>query len=198
MSLGTRLKKGFGILEVLLAGVIIITMLGALVFVARTTINNTVYSMQKGQAAYLAQEGMEIVRQIRDSNYIDGRGGSEWNTIAGDDSTLRVKTVGEIGIDRPYCIRKKLNNDNIRYHMVDCTDAEIDPQTRGQVNIDGTVYTRYIYFYSSGGKLLSLPTGIDNFLDNSYRVHIVISWSDMGRDRELVVDEVITNSRQAW
>lgn len=74
-------KKGFGILEVLLAGVIIITMLGALVVLGKTVLGNMNYNAQRTQATYLAGEGIETVRQIRDSNYLDRSNTTGWNSL---------------------------------------------------------------------------------------------------------------------
>ena len=79
-------KKGFGILEVLLAGIVIVIVLGSLVFLARNTLNSSIYLSQKAQATFLAQEGIEIVRNIRDSNYIDSNNKTQWDTLLIDNS----------------------------------------------------------------------------------------------------------------
>lgn len=196
MNLGDKIKKGFGVIEVLLAGVIIITMLVALVYIARGALNGAMYSKQRAQAVFLAQEGVEVVRQIRDSNYIDGKPGTKWNTLAGDSPFHEVETV-DTRAD-PYCIRKKLHNSTKRYHMVNCTDDEVDPERSGNIEIDGTNYSRFIHFYSSGGKLLTDPPGIEDPLLSSYRMVVYVRWEHLGDGKEIKIEEIITNSRQAW
>ena len=93
-------KKGFGLLEVLLAGLIIIMMLSALVIVARAAIQNSIYLQQRSQATFLAQEGMEIVRQIRDTNYVDGDNKTKWNTLTKNN----YRTPPDVGEDDEYYI----------------------------------------------------------------------------------------------
>jgi len=199
MSLGDN-KKGFGIVEVLLAGVIIITMLVALVYVARGAINGAIYSKQRVQAVFLAQEGIETIRQIRDSNYVDGKPSTKWNTLTGETSIKEVETISSNGrtLNDPYCIRKNINNSTLRYHMVDCADDKVDPERSGNFEIDGVDYTRYIHFYPTGTKLLTDPSGIKLPQKNSYRVVIFVRWNHLGDEKEIRLDEVIANSRQAW
>ncbi len=199
MNLGDN-KKGFGIIEVLLAGVIIITMLVALVYVARGAINGAVYSKQRVQAVFLAQEGIETIRQIRDSNYIDGKSDTKWNTLAGEASSNKVETIGSNGrtVNDPYCIRKNINNSTLRYHMVDCKDDKVDPERSGNFEIDGVDYTRNIHFYPTGTKLFADPSGIESPEENSYRIVVFVRWNHLGDEKEIKLDEVIANSRQAW
>jgi len=74
-------KLAFGLVEVLLSGAVIIIILGALVMIARAAFNNDLYLQKRAQAIYLAQGGLEIVRQIRDSNWIDGYNDSQWDNL---------------------------------------------------------------------------------------------------------------------
>ena len=196
MNRGTKRKSGFGMLEVLLSGVIIITMLGALVFTARNIINNTTYSQQRAQAAFIAQDAIESVRQIRDSNYIDGVSLTKWDTFAGEYSTI-VPAVSS-----PYCLRKLLHNPRKRYHLVGCTLPEINKVGSAMEEIDGTSFYRYVYFSKVGESLLSDPDIIGAFTDQdpnfAYIVKVEVEWIFLGKDKKIVVEELIANSRQAW
>ena len=71
-------QKGFGLIEVLLASLVIITVIMALIYVGRLAISNSSEAQRRTQATYLAQEAMESVRQIRDSNYIDNDVATSW------------------------------------------------------------------------------------------------------------------------
>jgi type II secretory pathway pseudopilin PulG len=66
-----KMSRGFGLLEVMISGAVIIIILGSLVLVAHAAINNNQYMQKRAEATFLAQEGLEMVRQIRDSNWID-------------------------------------------------------------------------------------------------------------------------------
>lgn len=67
-----RLSQGFTLLETLVAiFIIIVALAGVFGLVARLTFTATLSSAQL-TAAYLAQEGIEIVRNIRDTNYLMG------------------------------------------------------------------------------------------------------------------------------
>lgn len=79
-----KTQKGFGIAEVLIAATIIAVILGALVAAGQAALRALANQEQRLQAAGFAQEGLEIVRQMRDSNWIDGKSATEWDFIARD------------------------------------------------------------------------------------------------------------------
>ena len=62
-------NKGFTIIELLIASVIISTGLLAVVSMIINAFSNTVPLSDNLTASYLAQEGFEIVRRIRDTNF---------------------------------------------------------------------------------------------------------------------------------
>lgn len=65
-------KKGFTILEAMIAiFVIIIGVIGASIAIQQTLFLTRIVSSQL-IASYLAQEGVEIVRNIRDGNWLEG------------------------------------------------------------------------------------------------------------------------------
>jgi len=63
---------GFTILEVVVAISLITVGITAIFTLYQQTISITRVSSQRLIAAYLAQEGIEIVRNIRDTNWIEG------------------------------------------------------------------------------------------------------------------------------
>lgn len=74
-------KVGFTLVELMVVVVVLsIGLIGAMNLVARTFIQARLIS-SKLVAAYLAQEGMEIVRNIRDTNWIQG---NDWDLGIGD------------------------------------------------------------------------------------------------------------------
>ena len=75
------IRKGFTLLEVIIA--LFVLTLGVLggIFVIQQTIILTAHSSARITAIYLAQEGMEIVRNIRDTNWLEEE---DWRKGLGD------------------------------------------------------------------------------------------------------------------
>ena len=67
-----NLKKGFTLLEVIVAIFLITVGIGGAYALISQTISSTTISSQKLIASYLVQEGIEIVRNIRDTNRLEG------------------------------------------------------------------------------------------------------------------------------
>lgn len=75
-----KYSPAFGLIEVLISITIIAIIMAALVGIARMVLTNTVQTQEKSQAVRLAQEGIEIVRQVRDTGWIDRDNTTEWDT----------------------------------------------------------------------------------------------------------------------
>lgn len=65
-------KNGFGLLEVMFATAIFIVVVGSMVTLSRLSLRNAVLATHRAQAFNLAQDGLEVIRQMRDTNWIDG------------------------------------------------------------------------------------------------------------------------------
>ena len=66
-------KRGFTLIETLFAILIFSSSLAALLVVSGGGINNTIFAKNQLTAFFLAQEGVEMVRNIRDSVWLDGK-----------------------------------------------------------------------------------------------------------------------------
>jgi len=92
-------NRGFSLVEVILAGSVFILIATVLVGAIIYGQESTVLSGKRVQAVFLAEEGLEVVRNIRDddfSNLIDGTYGLQvvggrWN-IAGSSETIGIFT----------------------------------------------------------------------------------------------------------
>ncbi|MGB9848015.1 MAG: type IV pilus modification PilV family protein [Minisyncoccia bacterium] len=98
------IKNGFSIIEVMVAiGVILVSFIGMLTLINRSLIfHDLAYS--RLIASYLAQEGIEIVRNIRDNNILQNK---NWNEglsagtyqVQYDDLSLRPYTGEPLKLD---------------------------------------------------------------------------------------------------
>lgn len=64
------MKQGFTLIEVLVASFIIILGAGGVFALVQRTLSFTTNTVLQFEASYLAQEGVEIVRNIRDTNFL--------------------------------------------------------------------------------------------------------------------------------
>lgn len=186
-----HLKKGFGILEVLLAGVIIITMLGALVVLGRTVLMNIANNVARAQATYLAQEGIEITRQIRDTNYIDNTNTTGWNSFVRDGSGA-PKTPAQYGSSF-YSDFFFVTHDASLIKPILKTATPADGEITTE---DGNKFVRTISFRtidkSNAGGIK--PSGAAKPLEADSIVKVIckVEW---GSGKSLSIEEFVANSR---
>lgn len=189
-------KKAFGILEVMIASTIIIIVLSALTSVGRSTLRSSETIQERTQASYLAQEGIEIVRQMRDSNWIDGRSDTQWNSLVFAPSAS------------PSPFEKIVNSQcyKIAYHEDFVTGAKdlnrfglVKAPTcltveKEEIILDNAItYTRYVQIDGVGAALLpgNLPGDQAKLQPNSMKITVVVGWGD----KTIEVSEMMTNWR---
>jgi len=73
-------ESGFGLLEVIIASGVLIMVITSSVALSRMAIRSNVVSLERVQAYNLAQEGIEKVRQVRDTNWVDKDPVTDWKT----------------------------------------------------------------------------------------------------------------------
>ncbi|MCL5410331.1 MAG: hypothetical protein M1324_00550 [Patescibacteria group bacterium] len=171
MTKCNKFRKGFGILEVLVSSLIIITILMALVFVGRTALANSAYSQEKAQAVYVAQEGIEIVRQIRDTNWIDGDNTTGWNSLTSLAGTNNYK----------------VNFSSSKYSLVLGSDS---------VTVNNMAFIRTIKIESVGSLLPGTGASTDvHPTDNALKVTSTVTWSFNNVQKSVSASEILTNWR---
>ena len=139
------MKKGFTIIELLVVILIIsIGITGSYALVGNIFASSSLMA-QRLSAAYLAQEGIEIVRNIRDSNWVNG---DSWNNGI---------TTGNFEVDyddlalSAYSGNKLKINNNI-YNYTSGTDS---------------IYDRKITISTNGSDSLNIAVTITWFSNNS-------------------------------
>lgn len=185
----TGLKKGFGILEVLVSAVIIIIVLSALVFIGNAALSNSVYTQQRAQAIYLAQEGIEQVRQMRDTNWIDGNNSTQWNALLWNSGKTALTDITP-ALGNTLDVQKGSAPMANRYGLVQTTLPEI--------SINGTDYTRSVNVASVGSLLPTDISGGANDVNKSItalKITVSVSWVSKMGSKAVSSSEIITNWR---
>lgn len=201
-------------MEVLISSAVIIVVLGTLVFIARSAITNAQYMQERAQAIALAAEGIETVRQIRDTNYIDGNSLTKWNTITGVGSATLITyhiskasnarrnaivenaAAAPVVFDPPYYINRDLLGGRLRI-----VNTLFPVPT---INIAGVNYTRKIIFINianttasmTSPQLLTNPIDVSSAGNNGFEAMVEVTWSGSGgKAGRVELTELITNSR---
>ncbi len=172
------MKKAFGLIEVLIASAIIATILGGLVFVGRYTMESSMNTLTRSEALALATEGIEIVRQIRDTNWIDTNKDTSWNTLV-------LESTGKflaVDLSKDYQVHYIKTDSGLRYGLSTGNGEKI-------ILNDGSVFLRTISF-ESPGNLVKGESGQIASSDNAMRVTCQVSWGD---NHSVVLSELLTN-----
>lgn len=193
-------SKAFGIVEALIASSIIAMILFALVAVGRNSIRGVEEAEKRSQAILLAQDAIEQVRQIRDSNWISSTG-EDWNSLVWNGDNLVKVTPDDYIIEY-----KKFAADGLkkimRYGLVETTDNGllVNLGGTGEVGnrIGGNDFYQLITIDTSNISNLIPVSGddVDPKPDiNAIKVTAKISWDD---NKSLEISEVLTNWRPAY
>ena len=187
LSISKNYRPGFGLIEVLISLSIITVLLASLVSVGKTMLGNSLNVQEKAQAVRLAEEGLEIVRQIRDTNWIDGNmnGVTEWDTLvyaaSGSSGSWSPAEGG-----KSYGI---LFDDDIKaLHLVPTTG------NGDAITIDNVKFYRKIEVANLTNLLPAGPDG-QNMRGNGKKFTAKII---MPNGKEIAVSEILTNWRPAW
>lgn len=184
-----KAKNGFGLIEVLISAAILIVILGALVAIGRMALTNIRVSQERAQATYLAQEGLEVARQIRDTNWVDGLNNTDWNDFMFDGTSYPLDVVKprqeNISIVSDDSVSVKISQSPFvfgkswtPFYNFDSSDA-FEP-----VTIDGVTYDRCLVLEQTGSLVpsdSSLPA--NDYRNNNYHSLLIrakVYWPSNG------------------
>lgn len=173
-------KSGFTLLEVIIAITILTMAVGGSFILIQQTLIASSLNQSKLIAYYLTQEGIEIVRNIRDGNWLKQRSNPDtlWDKGLADDLT--------IGQSQDF--------------IVDYRAQELSSFVDTPLNLD---IERVFYNYSPDGdptpfkRKISI-TKVDlpdtsNPADYALKVLVQIEWSERGRNHSVEATEYIYN-----
>ncbi len=155
-------SKGFTLLEIMIAiAILIVGIVGISIVFSRISILTSGIS-NRLVAAYLAQEGIEIVRNIRDTNWVEGIG--DW------DYGLTTCSGG--------C-------------EADYNDEELSSYGGNYLNIDSDNFYSYSVGTETKYKRKITITSPGDPEGDVLKVSVLIEWSEKGEDYDFEAEEYI-------
>lgn len=170
-------KSGFGLLEVVLAAGILIIVIGATVTLANMAVKNSVISMDRTQAYNLAREGMELVRSIRDTAWIDGNPTTDWQSglpLSQDSDDSYGLVYNQLG-NKKWSLQK--------------TGSEIEGGIQ-TIPLGQQTYSRKIF-------ILPADAGIDNN-QLMRKVVVKVEWQDYGLPWSTEISSLLSDWKPAF
>ena len=174
---------GFSLMEVILAIFILLTVLTGLMSMISDVIRAAAAASSKLIAANLAQEGIEVVKNIRDLNYKDN-GWNDWYASFNSGQLICY-----------YLQYDSISLDN----SVPCGDDapvlkyDLTSGLYGYTKPDGSgMATDSRYGFK---RKISLQRNPDGTSDNEIAVVSSVSWTEHGRTRSVMVEDRLWNWR---
>jgi len=165
----TKKNKGFTLLETLFAIFIIIIGFFSVFNILRIGIRATTSSINQLVAANLAQEGIEIIRNMKDSSYAAG---DDWNTITDNGHLNRYNCLaGDKNCRVDFDDHRLLDEDSNAYLKID-TDGKYQYSSG-----NNSVFKRSINLNQGEALCSSLATSTD-----CIQVEVNVSWREKAQD----------------
>jgi Tfp pilus assembly protein PilV len=171
-------KNGFTLLETLFALVIIITGFFSVFSLMKTSISVTQSSINQLIASGLAQESIEILRNIRDNVYDDGE---EWNVV-----------IDNGHLNKYSCLSSSSTKCRLEYNeekLLSESDEflKIDNNIYYQYNSgEDSIFKRWINLIHGGGLCNQITTSTD-----CIQIKTTVSWKEKGQDKTLEVEDYL-------
>ena len=183
-------KGGFSILEVMSAIFILSVGMGGALSLMNQTLSAASVVKQRVTASYLAQEGIEIVRNIRDTNWLQSRGDpskSPWDDGL-DDGSCSSPTPCQLEVD----YKTTTFFDTTYFEKCIDSGSNCKSYTTGTfLNIDTDGF--YGYEVSDAQTKFKRKITIDKPQADKIEVTVEVIWEERGRAHSFIVLERITN-----
>jgi len=184
MFSGLNNKKGFLLIELIVAVFVIVVGILSVYFVISQSISKIHESSLRLTAAYLAQEGMEIVRNIRDTNWVKGE--ENWDEGLGADLAAGEYKEYEADYDDPSL--EKLDCSSCGYEDLSPLKLKIDEENHDEENNKG------FYNYDSGDETsFRRKIKIEKISGEELKVSVEVLWKYKGKENSITVTEILHN-----
>jgi prepilin-type N-terminal cleavage/methylation domain-containing protein len=158
-------QLGFSLIEVLISVSVLLIVLGALSSMAVGIVRTSSTNKYQIEAYNLAQKQLEMAKQLRNTNNIDGDSDTKWNS---DQDGNRI-----------------VESNKYSYQIQPASGrVELKPGAN-DINLQNKEYKYYVQFkyYSD-----------DNISDSDYlNIAVNVSWQELGKDRDININSSLTN-----
>jgi prepilin-type N-terminal cleavage/methylation domain-containing protein len=158
--------EGFTLIETLVAVTVLVVSLAGPLFLADRSFVSATIARDKTTASYLAQEGMEFARKVRDTNFLAG---ASWLT------SLSSCVANSCTVD--------VKNNSLSVCSGTCPALNYDSTTR-LYNHSITSGTNKVTRFTRGIRLTQISS-------TEYLVTVTVTWTDRGVTRSVVSKENI-------
>lgn len=166
-------ETGFTMIETLMAITLLILAVTGAYAAAQNGISSAIFSKDQIVAFYLAQEGIEVVRNRRDQNSLSG------------DNWLSGITDSNLCSSNP---DKKCKVDGKRKEILNCSQGT---PGCGSLQIDSEGF--YTYDSNSPDSLFKREVWVTKIEDDEYSILVIVTWSKGLLNREFRARENIFN-----
>lgn len=174
----SKMNKGFTLIETLVSLAIITTAVVAMIWVAGNSVSDALYSKNKIIANYLAQEGIEVVRNIRDGEV---NGGAGWDGFL--DTTSACNPPYGCTIDATPIVPSIL--------IQECVPAVGELCNNPIFLSPASYYTHQAIGNETGFRRRIVISEIN---DSEATVTVTVSWQQAGKEKKIVVGNYLS----AW
>jgi prepilin-type N-terminal cleavage/methylation domain-containing protein len=209
-------SKGFTLIEVLVSITIISAIIASSTALYVSSLRTNSLNAKYLQALLLAQEGLEITRNIRDSNYLQGL---NLDSMSGNSSLLTKDEfeTGNFTVERKITLNelnaiKSSKNDQIqnlapwkfkKINAKTCKDPKTCPQTALYLKETTNNDTKISHFTHESTS--NTTSGFHRHIviakekegekenDESYTIKSIVTWTDRGQTQEIYLETLLTN-----
>ena len=196
-------SKGFGIVEVLIASSIIIMIVFALVAAGRSALRSAIYMHERAQATYIAAGGIEVLRQIRDSNWIDQYSQTSWSSFElVPISTTPMREAKDYSSSGVSYGRLRFNNSSTkRFYLDNISTTPLSGASSEVIQVEGMDFKRTVTIAKINPSSPLLPNDLagENNISkdiNAIKVTSTVTWQgNLNQQEQLSISEILTNWR---
>lgn len=170
------MKKGFGLIEVVISAGIFVIFIGSLTALSGVSARNSVINKHRLIAANLVREGLELVSEMRDTAWRQGKSWSDLGTsvcfgLVGDGGARYIQYTNPAGCNYYY------------WNLV--TTYPGSPSFNSPRFYEGVGYVDYTRTFSVVDLDISLK-----------KITVRVTWPDFGTDRYVEGITYLTNWKQ--
>lgn len=164
-------QAGFTLIETLVAvSILLLAILGPLA-IASKGLNTAIVARDQVTAFYLAEQAIEYLKNVRDTNAING---NDWDTYISDCETSRGCTIDVVNISGPSSAIQQCGARRCNPFLKDASGRF------NYANGETTQFTQKVVVAETGN-------------DDERKVTVTMTWQSLGQSRSFTIQENLFN-----